>query len=137
MKKKGIPGHPEVARRVRMARGSADLTLGNLAQQVSAILDTPLSREIIRRVELGERDAEVQLLWAIAEVTGEPFGFLVEPLGEIRDLSRANPGLRDLNEGTRHLCWDCVEDPNAHVLAEWLIPGGQIPGQVELFVEAA
>jgi transcriptional regulator with XRE-family HTH domain len=82
MKKKGIPGDEETARRVRMARGAGNLTLGQLAEKVSEILNVPLSREIIRRVELAERDAEIRLLAAIAMATGESFEWLAEPLAK-------------------------------------------------------
>jgi hypothetical protein len=34
-------------------------------------------------------------------------------------------------------CLDCMYDPNYHVNAEWLTPGGQIPGQVTLHIEPA
>jgi len=148
MKKKGIPGDEEVARRVRMARAAANMTLGRLAEEVSAILDTPLSREIIRRVELAERDAEVRLIWAVAQVTGESFDWLTEPLNKLRDFKEAIPGLRNhdtlrdrlsrRNLKTDHTesfhCFDCHLDSDFHVDGEWLEPGGQIPGQTEFII---
>jgi hypothetical protein len=134
-----------------MARASAKMTLGQLAAEVSAVLDTQLSREIVRRVELGDRDAEVRLIWAVAQVTGESFDWLTEPLNKLRDLNEAIPGydnpvtLRDRisrrilksDHSQRFHCFDCLLDPDFHVLAEWLEPAGvlpQVPGQTEFII---
>jgi transcriptional regulator with XRE-family HTH domain len=160
MKKKGIPGDKETARRVRMARGAGNLTLGQLAEKVSELLNVPLSREIIRRVELAERDAEIRLLAAIAMATGESFEWLAEPLAkqatDYRGLNGAKgaylPLTREewadselilqLDHGMRSRvghalgdCLDCLLDPDFHVRTEWLTPGGQIPGQTELIID--
>jgi transcriptional regulator with XRE-family HTH domain len=65
-----------IAKRVRMARAGADLTLKEIAQKVSAELGYEVSYEIIRRIEHGQRPADAEVLDAIAKVTGESPWFL-------------------------------------------------------------
>jgi transcriptional regulator with XRE-family HTH domain len=55
-------------RRVRRGRKTLDLTQGDLARLVSETISTPISREIIRKIEAGERglwDEEIRALSTI------------------------------------------------------------------------
>jgi transcriptional regulator with XRE-family HTH domain len=149
MKKEGIPGDPEVAKRLKQARVGANLTQAQLADRVSALVGSIISRSIISRTEKAERDAETRLVWAVAQVTGETMDWLLEPLNKIRDLDRAIPGLHNRDTlrdrlsrrilKTDHTesfhCFDCLLDPDFHVLAEWLAPAGQVPGQTEFIID--
>jgi transcriptional regulator with XRE-family HTH domain len=58
------------AKRIRMARAAADLSLHDLAELVSNQLGQSVSYEMIRRIERGQRDVEYALLRAIATVLG-------------------------------------------------------------------
>lgn len=57
--------------RVRMARSSTNLSREKFATVVSEHLAESISREIIRQIEKGERDAKMGELIAISVVTGK------------------------------------------------------------------
>lgn len=58
------------AKRIRMARAAADLSLHELAEMVTEQMGQAISYEKLRRIERGDRDAEYALLRAIATVLG-------------------------------------------------------------------
>lgn len=66
-----------VAKRIRMARAGARLSLEAMAHEVSKRLPKPVSRDLIRRIEDEERDVELGLLAAMADATGEPLDWLM------------------------------------------------------------
>ncbi len=58
--------------RVRMARASIKLGREKFATAVSRLMEgKTISREIVRHIEEGDRDAEVGLLVAISKLTGK------------------------------------------------------------------
>lgn len=69
--------NPLQARRIRMARAGAQLSLESLADLIAGETGgwRP-SRELLSNIEAGERDAESQLLRAISAATGESLSFL-------------------------------------------------------------
>jgi transcriptional regulator with XRE-family HTH domain len=141
MKKEGIPGDPEVAKRLKQARVGANLTQAQLADRVSALVGSIISRSIISRTEKAERDAETRLVWAVAQVTGETMDWLLEPLNKIRDLDRAIPGYLNSETSSRsridHAVGDCIGcaiDRNFHVVDEWNYHD-PITGQIELILD--
>ena len=64
-------------RRVRMARSGAGLTQGELADEIGKRRPRTFTREVVSRIEKGERDAEIGVLAAIAEITGQPLIWLI------------------------------------------------------------
>lgn len=58
------------AKRIRMARAAADLSLHEMAELVTRQMGQPISYEKLRRIERGDRDVEYALLRAIASVLG-------------------------------------------------------------------
>jgi transcriptional regulator with XRE-family HTH domain len=141
MKKEGIPGDPEVAKRLKQARVGANLTQAQLADRVSALVGSIISRSIISRTEKAGRDAEVRLVWAVAQVTGESFDWLTEPLNKLRDFKEAIPGYLNPEPINRsridHALGDCIGcaiDRNFHVVDEWNYHD-PITGQIELILD--
>lgn len=67
-----------LARRLKMARCGADLSLHELADAVSLRLGRRISHELIRRIEIGERDVEFGIIQAVADITGEPISWLTD-----------------------------------------------------------
>lgn len=65
----------EQGRRIKMARSSlrgktrAIMSRGEFAEQISAYTGDPISRTILEGIEKGERDAEVGIVKAIAQIT--------------------------------------------------------------------
>jgi transcriptional regulator with XRE-family HTH domain len=137
---------PNVAKRIRMARaGAGNMSRGELASRVSAILDEIVSREIIRRIETEGRDVEATLLWAIAQATDESLDWLLEPLAkrdrDFRGPSSAIPGYLNPDTSNRsridHALGDCIGcaiDRNFHVIDEWNYHD-PITGQIELILD--
>jgi transcriptional regulator with XRE-family HTH domain len=57
--------------RVKMARAGAGLSRERMAEAISERWE-PVSRDYIRRIEVGTKDAGYGFLLAAAEVTGQP-----------------------------------------------------------------
>ena len=68
--------NPVVAKRIKMARCGADLSRGELADAISARIGKTISDELVRRIEVAERDVELGILTAIAAITGESIDWL-------------------------------------------------------------
>lgn len=66
-----------VAKRLRMARAGAKLSLSEMAHEMSKRMKRPISRETVRRIENDARDIELAALVAAAEITGEPLEWLM------------------------------------------------------------
>lgn len=58
---------PQVAKRIRMAMGGKNLNQSELAAELTA-RGVRVSREMVRRIMMGERDVELSLLRLIAEI---------------------------------------------------------------------
>jgi transcriptional regulator with XRE-family HTH domain len=73
-----------------MARaGAGKMSQGELASRVGALLNTPISRSIISRVESADRDAEGRLLAAISTATETDYDWLNEPNREAATVNSA------------------------------------------------
>lgn len=67
----------EQGRRVKMARTGADLSRDQFAELVSELWEK-VSREYVRRVEIGDKDPGLGFLLATAEITGWPVAWFTE-----------------------------------------------------------
>lgn len=70
--------NPVLAKRLKMARCGADLSREELADAISSRLGHRISGELLRRIEVGDRDIEFGMILAISEVTGEPVSWLTD-----------------------------------------------------------
>lgn len=62
--------------RVKKAREFADLTQQELADAVTAMTETKLTRQSVIDVELGRKDLPTHQVEAIAEICDVPMGFM-------------------------------------------------------------
>ncbi len=74
-----------------MARAGALLSITAMAEAISERTGREVSYSTLRRIEMGERPVEVDVLQAVADVTGQPLPWL---LGLDDDVlaTRAIPG---------------------------------------------
>lgn len=70
--------NPVLAKRLKMARCGADLSREELAAAISKRLGHRVSGELLRRIEVGERDVEFGMIVAVSEITGESITWLTE-----------------------------------------------------------
>lgn len=70
--------NPVVAKRIKMARCGADLSRAELAVEVSLRIGRTISDELIRRIEIGDRDVEFGIIEAVSDVTGEALSWLTD-----------------------------------------------------------
>ena len=97
-------------RRVRMARSGTDMNQTELARAVSDVWTRAISRDFIRRIEIGERDAEMGVLWAIAQITDQPL-FWLTGIDDPSVLDSVNPG------ELKRFAVNLLLDPRHRVLA--------------------
>jgi transcriptional regulator with XRE-family HTH domain len=64
-------------KRVLMARAGAGLSRQKMAEAVSELWE-PISRDYIRRIEIGEVDPGLGFLLAAAEVTDQPLAWFID-----------------------------------------------------------
>lgn len=77
-------------KRVKAARIWAELSQGKLAAEVSEMIGDLISRNIISKIENGERAVTEQELTAISIITGQPYEWLrgAEDVAPVFDLNR-------------------------------------------------
>jgi hypothetical protein len=110
------------------------------------------TRAMVASLEIGKKALSARTLSAIGVILDLPYSYFLQGVEEeFRALNRAIPGydnpatLRDRisrrilksDHSRRFHCFDCLLDPDFHVLAEWLEPAGvlpQVPGQTEFII---
>lgn len=137
----------------RLLRGWTQAQMAELMADATG--DDQWNTDRITATENGRRKVGPDELRTFAEVQGfdVEFYWYGPPANrrsvDLRDLNRANPGYvnsdadgdrlsrrilkTDHSERVDHElggCVDCRMNPDFHVQSEWLMPGGQIPGQM-------
>jgi hypothetical protein len=143
----------EQARRIRMAIGDANLNDSEV-ELATKMAGHKIHRNRVKQLKEATKEPYPTEVAVLARVCGVDEAFLrgeryVFP--DFRDLDEAIPGydnpatLRDRisrrilknDHSQRFHCFDCLLDPDFHVLAEWLEPAGvlpQVPGQTEFII---
>jgi len=139
----------------RMLRGWTQAQMAELMADATG--EDGWNADRITAIENGRRKVDPVELRTFAEIQefdiefywyGPPVNRRVVRHGP-RDFGSAIPGLhnrdtlrdrlsrRILNSDRTESfhCFDCLLDPDFHVLAEWLAPAGQIPGQTEFIID--
>lgn len=128
--------------------------IGQTRDDLAAALTTETGEEwsyqMVAKLENGRKLFTVDLLQAVAKVQGLPYEwYLVDPrsnLNGFRGFDSDIPGYLNsavelpgvpadnLNHHTTS-CVDCLIDQNHLVAAEWLTPGGELPGQTRIVID--
>lgn len=89
--------------RVKMARAASGLSRDKFAKAVSRFLRKPISREIVRQIEIGERDAYMGELAAIAALTGKRVEWLAGGTNVPSDAELRQAPVAQLSQPRPHL----------------------------------
>jgi transcriptional regulator with XRE-family HTH domain len=134
--------------RVHMARRKLGLTQAEFAAKVrqDGLRARRWTTADISELENGKMDPRLSEMLDLAFALGQPLDWLTQPLDGFREFDSTIPGSINWDvEPTRipadninhnpTACIECLFDPNHLVLAEWLTPGGAIPGQTVFVID--
>jgi transcriptional regulator with XRE-family HTH domain len=137
----------EPHRAVAAGRTLRNLTQQELADRLQALTGEKWTRGMVASLEIGKKHLGVTTLTAISVTLNLPYSYFLQGVeDEFRALNSYLPGSINWDvEPTRipadninhnpESCIECMFDPNHLVLAEWLTPGGAIPGQTVFVID--